>query len=102
MQVANRIGFKLRFFDPGPLQFWQAADTVALQAAVQRRAAQVGNSLLERIKAIIERQPGLLAKEHDSSLFGGREHGGSGLGAAHGFLRAGPLPPLGHRFHVDS
>jgi len=103
VQIVQGVVLKRRFFGLRPLfARWQAADAVALQAAVQRRATQVRDGFLKRVEAIIKGQQGLLAKQDDGGFFRRREHGGGRFGAAHGLFRRGTATPLGHRFGIDT
>src|SRR5271169_6827339 len=52
------IAFRLR----------QSADVVALQAAMERRARQVRDRRLERVKAVVERQQGMPSEGDNHGL----------------------------------
>jgi hypothetical protein len=56
VEVAERIALELALVGLIAFDLRQAADAVALKAAVQRRARQVRDRGLERIKAVVERQ----------------------------------------------
>ena len=75
---------------------------MALQTAVQGRAPEVRNGLLERVKAVIQGQERLLTEQDDGGFFGRREHGGSGGRTAHGLVGTRALAPLGHRFRINA
>lgn len=75
---------------------------MALEAAVQRRARQAGNSRLERIQAIIQRQK-WFAKGHTGGLLLRGQHRGAGLLRAHRrTMHEAPFLPLGDSFGIDS
>ena len=80
----------------------QAADAVALQQAVQRRAGQAWNRGLEGVEAIVERQVRVLAEGPGGRfLFRAPPRGGR-FGPPRRVRRGGALAPLGHRFRVDA
>ena len=57
LQVANRMVFEFLFRKALPVFVQgQAADAVALETAVQRRAGQVRNRGLQRVQAVVQRQ----------------------------------------------
>ena len=64
---------------------------------MQGRAAQVRDSLLQGIEAVIERQQRLFAKEHDGGFFERSQDGGGGCRAAHRLFGCGAAAPLTHR-----
>lgn len=73
MEEADRIALELRLrghiaFDRG-----EAADQVTLQAAMQRRARQLGWSAAG-VKAVVERQRCVLSKADDHRLLIDRQH----------------------------
>ena len=72
VQVANRVVFE--FLLLGWLRSRQAANAVALEKAVQGRAAERGDGFLQRLEAVVERQERVLAKGHGNGLLLGREH----------------------------
>jgi hypothetical protein len=59
--------------------FWQATDAVALQTAVQRRARQVRDHVLECDIDIIQREARLHPQSHDGYFLHRRKHGAAAL-----------------------
>ena len=69
MEVADRIGFERAFFAGlSPSTLGKAADTVALQATMQRRAAQVLDRCLQGVETVIQGQKRVFAKCDDDGL----------------------------------
>ena len=103
VQVANGIVFKLFLWCGLPVFAQrQAAHAVALKTAVQGRAREVRDGLLQGIQTVIERQQRVLAKGHSNSLFFDREYRRSGLRPHRGIGRRGAFTPLGHRLRVNT
>ena len=69
VQIADGVVLEPGFFACFFFRRWrQAADAVALQTAVQGRAAQVGNGLLEGVEAVVKGQQDFLAKQDDGGF----------------------------------
>ena len=74
-QVADRIVPELLFRRALPVFAQrQAADAVAVEAAVQRRARQVRNRGLQRVQAIVQGQERVPAKGHGNGFLPGTKH----------------------------
>ena len=56
MKIADRIGLELLLDRLDAFDIGQAADTMALQAAMQRRACQLRDRQVQGVEAIVERQ----------------------------------------------
>ena len=103
MKVAD--GVVLAFLSRGALHVLgevQAADAVALEAAVQRRARQVQNRGLQRVEANVERQQGVPTKGHGNGFLLGAEHRRNRLRPHACIQHGGALAPLGHRLGGDA
>src|SRR6266849_5760155 len=74
VEVTDRVGLELALVGLVAVDLRQAVNTVALQAAVQRRAGQVGDRRLQRVEAIVERQERVLPKGNDDRLLLDRQH----------------------------
>ena len=61
------------------IDIWQAADVVALQTAMQRRARQVRDRGLQAIEAVVQRQERMPPERDDDRLLLDRQHRGSGI-----------------------
>ena len=70
VEVADGIGTELLLFHALGLcaQIGQAADAVALKAAMQSGAGQARNGGLQGVEAVVERQQGVLAKGGGNGL----------------------------------
>lgn len=68
VEVADRIGLEL--FPRGlvAVHVRQAADAMSLQTAVQRRAGQMWDGLLQGVEAVVEWQQRVLAEGNDYRL----------------------------------
>ena len=55
VEVAERVGLEARTLRLVAIDLRQTADTVPLQAPMQRRAGQVWDRSLERVEAVVER-----------------------------------------------
>ena len=73
----------------------QAADAVALKAAVQRRPRQVRNGGLQRAQAIVQCQPGVPAKGHGGGFLPGAKHRWCWFRPRARIQDAGALAPFG-------
>ena len=73
----------------------QAADAVALKAAVQRRPRQVRNDGLQRARAIVQCQPGVPAKGHGDGFLPGAKHRRHRFRPRARIQDAGALAPFG-------
>ena len=70
VEVAERVSLEARPLGFVAADLRQSADAVALQAAVQRRAGQVRDRGLQRVKAVVERQERVATKgDHDRLIF---------------------------------
>src|ERR1700680_4042045 len=102
MEVADRIGLYLVLVGCVAVALRQARDTVALQAAVQRRARQVRDRRLQSGEAIVERQERVSAKGNDDRLLLDRQHCGLRVfGSGRQVCHRAASPPLGNRLWVD-
>lgn len=68
MEVADRVDFEALLSSLRCVWVGQTGDAVALQASMQRRAGEVGQSGLKGILAIVERQQGVLPESDDNGL----------------------------------
>src|SRR6201984_3619720 len=102
VEVADRIGFELALVGLVAFDLRKAGDAVPLQAAMQRRARQVGDCWLQGVEAIVERQERMPAKGEDYRLLLDRKHcGPRSLGAGRQVCHRAASPPLGNRLRVD-
>ena len=102
MEVADWVRPELLLGGPVAGHLGQAADAMALQAAVQSRPGQVRNGGLKAIKAVIERQQRVPAEGHDDGLLLGCQHAGAHFLRSHlGVGCAGALTPLLNRGGTD-
>lgn len=70
MEVADGIFFKLLFLArAGAIEIRQAANAVALQAAMKGRASEVRKARLQGVEAVIQRQKGVFAESDDHRFF---------------------------------
>ena len=92
MEVADRVGLEALPAWLFALGDGQAGDGVTLQAAVQAGAGQLGDTRLQGIQAVVERQQGMAAEGDDHGFLLGAEHGGSGLAGAHRGIVGGLAP----------
>jgi len=76
MEVAERIGLELALARLLALDVRQPGHAMALQAAMQRGAGQVGDRGLQGIEAVIQRQQGMAAEGDDDGLVLRRQAGG--------------------------
>src|SRR5580700_8189838 len=103
MEVTDRIGLELALVGLVALDLWQAGDTVALQAAVQRRAGQVGDRRLQGVEAVVERQERVPPKGNDDRLLFDRQHGGFRVfGTGRQVCDRATAPPLGDGLRIDA
>ena len=80
VEVADGILFELLLFGGRrAVEIGQAADAVALEAAMQSGASELRNRGLQRIEAIVERQQGVFAESHDDGFLLGAQRGGARL-----------------------
>ena len=102
MDVSDGIFLELTLRTGFAAQVRQAADTVALQAAVKRGAPQMGDRGLQGIEAVIKRQQRVAAKGHNGSLLLRREHGRVRvLGSHRCVFDRSAVAPLGNGFSID-
>lgn len=103
MEATDRVRLELFAGRPIAFDLGQPRNAVALKAAVERGAGQVGNGGLERVQAVVERQKRVPAKGHDHGSFFGGKHGGTGLlGAGFQIGRRVAPAPLGDRLRVHA
>ena len=69
MEIADRIGLELSLGRGFPFNLGQPRDSMALQAAVQRRARQVRDGRLKRVQAVVQRQQRMPAEGDDHRFF---------------------------------
>jgi len=101
MEVADLVGLEpLRLLAVG---FRQTRDSVTLQAAMQRRAREVRDDVLQRDEDVVQRQAGLNAQRDDGGLLEGREGRTPPLLRPHRLvLDRAAGPPLPQRLLVQS
>jgi hypothetical protein len=81
----------------------QAGDAVALQAAMERAAAELGDGVPEGAHDVIERQQSATPELDDDRLFGLGEDGAAGLTRPHGRVGGGRAgAPLGDGLGVQA
>jgi hypothetical protein len=74
MEIADRIGLELALGRRFAFDLRQPRDPMTLKATMQRRARQMRDGGLKRIKAVVERQQGMSSKgNHDRLLFNGQD-----------------------------
>src|ERR1700683_1934418 len=59
MEIADRIGLELVFRRSFAFDLRQSRDSMALEAAMQRRARQMRDRRLQCVEAVVERQAGM-------------------------------------------
>ena len=69
MEIADRIGLELPLGRGLAFDLGQPRDSVALQAAVQRRARQMRDGRLKRVQAVVQRQQRMPAEGDDHRFF---------------------------------
>jgi hypothetical protein len=80
----------------------QPGDAVALQAAMQGAAGQLGDGLAQATQDIVQRQEGAPAELDDDRLLGLSEHRAPGPRRSHPRVGRGPAPtPLGDGLRVQ-
>ena len=76
---------------------------MALQAAVQRAATEVGDGVPQSTQHVIQWQQRLLPESHDDGFLGWCQHRALERLRPHRRIgRRGPLAPLGHRLRVQA
>ena len=102
MEEADRVSLELLPRRLVPLDIWQLADAMTLEATMQRGSCQMRDGRLQRIEAIIERQERMPPEGDNDRLVPDRKNRGPRL------FRAGrmigdqtPLLPLGDGLLVD-
>jgi hypothetical protein len=74
MEIADRIGLELVFRRSFAFDLRQSRDSMALEAAMQRRARQMRDRRLQCVEAVVERQQGMPPEgDHDRLLFNGQD-----------------------------
>ena len=102
VDVAYLAGLEAFTLVPGLLDR-QPGDAMALQAAVQGAAAEVGDGLPQATEHIVQRQQRLLAKRHHDGFLGRCQHRALRCPRSHRRVgRRGPLAPLGYRLRVQA
>jgi hypothetical protein len=89
VEVADRVGLELALGCFVASDFGQPADTMALEAAVERRPGQMSNCRPERVEAVIQRQQRVAAERDDDRFLLGL----SGFPCAGGRLNITPPWP---------
>ena len=69
MKLADRIGLEFAFGGGFAFDLGQPRDSMALQAAVQRRARQMRDGRLKRVQAVVQRQQRMPAEGDDHRFF---------------------------------
>ena len=78
-----------------------AGDAMALEAAVQGAAAEVGDGVLQAAQHVVQRQQRLLPERHHDGFLGRRQHRALRRLRPHRRVgRRGPLAPLAHGLRV--
>ncbi len=67
MEVTNGVGVELLALRQALVGLWQAADAMALQAAMQRGPRQLRDRLSQGVETVIERQQRVLPEGDDGS-----------------------------------
>jgi hypothetical protein len=103
VEEADRIGVELLPASLVPLNLGQAADAMAFQTTMKRRACELRDRGLKSIEAVVERQKRVLAKRHDDGFLFDRQNrrprnGGTGPAIGSGLA----LLPLGDGLLVDA
>src|SRR6202011_4367866 len=102
VEVADWVRLELVLVGLVAVDLRQAGDAVALQAAVQRRAGQVGDRRLQGVETIVERQQRMPAKGDDDRFLLDRQHGGLRVfGAGRQVCHRTAASPLPDRLRVD-
>ena len=74
MKLADRIGLELVFRRSFAFDLRQSRDSMAIEAAMQRRARQMRDRRLKRVEAVVERQQGMPPEgDHNCLLFSGQD-----------------------------
>jgi hypothetical protein len=68
VEEADRIGVELLGARLVPLDLRQAADAMAFQATMKRRASELRDGGLQGVQAVVERQQRVLAKPDDDGF----------------------------------
>jgi len=102
VKVADGIRLEAFARDALGIQMGQAANAVALKAAVESRASELRKSRLESIETIVKGQERVFAEGDDDGFFLEGEGGGTAFLRSHGSVfDKGSSPPLLNRFGVD-
>lgn len=101
MEVADGVILELFAGWAGSIEVRQAADAMALEAAMQSRASEMRDGGLESVEAIVEREQSAFAEGDNDGFFIRGESGGTRLLRSHGsVIDAGTPPPLLDRLGV--
>jgi hypothetical protein len=73
MEIADWIGLELALGRSFAFDLRQAGDSMTLKAAMQRRARQMRDRRLQRVKAVVERQERMRPESDDNRLFLNRQ-----------------------------
>ena len=79
VKVADWVALELLLGRLVALNLWQSRDAMTPQTSMQRRARQMRDSRLQRIKAVVQRQQGMPAKGNDRRLILNGQDGGTRL-----------------------
>lgn len=103
VEIADRIALELLLRRPVAIDIRQAADAVALQAAVQRGARQVRDRRLQRIEAVIKRQQRVAPESNDNGfLLDGEDRRSRLLRAGRKVRDRRSLAPLGNGLLIEA
>ena len=81
----------------------QSGYAMALEAAVQGAAAEVGNGIPQAARHVVQRQQRFLPERHHDGFLGRRQHRALGNLPTHRRVtRRGPLAPLAHGLGVQA
>ena len=104
VKIADGIVLKFLLFRRHRLCFLrQPADAVPFKKAMQRRARQVRNGVLQGVEAVIQAELHMLAKQAGGGCLGSGEYRRNGRFWSHrGVLRTGPVAPFAHGLLVQT
>lgn len=103
VKVADGVLFETLLLGPLAFGFGQAADAMALEAAMQGRPGQMRYRLLQGVKAVIQRQQCFAAEGNDDGFFLHGQDSRAWLFRTHRLVLDSVSPlPFGDRLGVDA